>query len=132
MDINDLTVGQAKELAAMFSGGTPSPKSDGPSAVARAVIVCTERRGVFFGYSKDVYADPMELKDARMCIYWSSKIGGVQGLADKGPIDAVKSGDGSRIAAKCDALLKGVSAVFSVTPEAEAMWIYAPVYGRSK
>lgn len=95
-----------------------------------AVLVCTEKRGVFFGYTADPMAEPINLKGARMCIYWSSKIGGVQGLAEAGPFDAVKSGDGSRISAKSDAILKGVTAVFSVTDAAAGVWDTAPIYGR--
>lgn len=96
------------------------------------VLVCTEKRGVFFGYTTDPLADPLNLKDARMCIYWSSKMGGVQGLADIGPVDASASGNGCRISAKSDAILKGITAVFTVSEAAVGVWEGAPVYGRGK
>lgn len=98
----------------------------------KPVLVCTDKRGVFFGYTTDPLADPLTLTDARMCIYWSSKIGGVQGLAEAGPFDAVAKGDGSRIAAKSNAILKGITAVFEVTDAAAGVWEAAPIYGRGK
>ena len=52
MDINDLTIGQAKELAAMFSGKCaeqPAPQS----TEAQYVVVTTDKRGVVFGLTYD-------------------------------------------------------------------------------
>lgn len=98
----------------------------------KPVLVCTDKRGVFFGYTTDPLADPLMLTDARMCIYWSTKIGGVQGLAEAGPFDATVSGNGSRIGAKANAILKGITAVFEVTEAAAGIWVDAPIYGRSK
>lgn len=132
IDINDLTLRQINELKATFCEVSTNAVPKPVSGVMRPVIVCTEKRGVFFGYTDNVMADPMELKGARMCIYWSSKIGGVQGLADLGPHDATKSGDGSRIAAQCDAILKGITSVFAVSEAAANVWDSAPVYGRGK
>lgn len=51
----------------------------------RPVIITTEYRGVFFGYAEDTTGDTVILKNARNCIYWSSKTGGFLGLASKGP-----------------------------------------------
>lgn len=94
------------------------------------VIACTAKRGVFFGYAADPMADPLQLTDARMCIMWKNT-GGVMGLADKGPQNAVASGtDGSRIGATADITIKEITAVFQVTNEAENAWLAAPVYGR--
>lgn len=94
------------------------------------VVVCTQHRGVFFGYTDDLLAEPIVLRGARMALYWSSKTGGVQGLAAKGPTDAV-TGDGargSRIGEASDAVLRDVTAVFPCTPEAVAAWQAAPTY----
>ena len=41
----------------------------------RPVIVCTEFRGVFFGYADDTTGDRIYLKDARMAIYWGTTRG---------------------------------------------------------
>lgn len=95
----------------------------------QAVVVCTAKRGVFFGYTTDPLADPITLTKARMCIYWPSKIGGVQGLAATGPTDAKASGSScSRIAAESDAILRDITAVFPATEAAVAAWAAAPVY----
>lgn len=97
-----------------------------------AVVVCTEHRGVFFGVTDDIYADPIALRDCRMCIYWSSAIGGVMGLADIGPVDAGQH-NGSRIGARVSwALLRGITAVIPASEAAAAAWIAAPTHGRSK
>ena len=56
---------------------------------SKAVVVSTEKRGVFFGYLDDYeenrFAENLTLKDCRMCVRWSSSIGGFNGLASKGP-----------------------------------------------
>jgi len=53
------------------------------------VLITTEFRGVFFGYTNDEGSknlpESITLKDARNCIYWSSDCGGFLGLAAKGP-----------------------------------------------
>lgn len=54
----------------------------------QGVLVTTKHRGVFFGYiTKKPTKLPghMELTDARMCVYWSSDVKGVLGLASGGP-----------------------------------------------
>lgn len=81
----------------------------------RPVIVCTEYRGVFFGYAEDTTGDSVFLKDARMAIVWGTTKG-VMELAETGPSSK------SKISAKADIELRKVSAVFEVTPEAAAKW----------
>lgn len=85
------------------------------SVKARPVIVCTEHRGVFFGYARDTSGDTIHLTDARMAIYWGTTRG-VMELAEKGPNAK------SRISAKADIELRKVTSVFEVSPEAEAAW----------
>lgn len=60
----------------------------------RAIIVCTDQRGVFFGYvpedgpSNEVMLGAgvtVRLKRARMAVYWTDAERGVFGLAAKGP-----------------------------------------------
>lgn len=52
----------------------------------RAVVVTTAHRGVFFGYTEEPLTNKVfTLKNARMCVYWSSDVGGVMGLGEKGP-----------------------------------------------
>lgn len=89
------------------------------------VVVCTDKRGVVFGYTSNPSARPVVLTNARMCLYWSAKVGGVFGLADIGP-DAA-----SKISATAPSItLEGVTAVFGMTPAAVAAWNAARVQGR--
>jgi len=81
----------------------------------RAVIVCTEFRGVFFGYAQDTTGETIKLKRARMAIYFGTTKGVMQ-LAESGPTDL------SRISARADIELRKVSAVFEVTEEAAERW----------
>jgi hypothetical protein len=89
------------------------------------VVICTDKRGVIFGYTKDTTADPIKLTNARMCLYWPSSVGGVFGLGVIGPNDDTK------VSAPLDkAKFHGVTCVFGVTDKAEQAWISAPVQGR--
>jgi len=88
----------------------------------RPVLVTTEYRGVFFGYAKDTKGDVINLRAARNCIYWTSKVGGFLGLSQTGP-DA-----GCRVGAVADVELRKITAVSEVSKEAEAAWSAASVY----
>ena len=127
MDINTLTIGQAKELAAMFGNATvpvPTPPSEGAHDRI-PVVVCTEKRGVVFGYTTNQAARPIVLNDARMCLYWSADVGGVFGLADIGPTKDCK------ISAVAPSLtLEFITAVFAVEAKAEKAWVAAKTQGR--
>lgn len=83
--------------------------------VERPVIVCTEYRGVFFGYATDTSGDVIKLRSARMAIYWGTDRGVMQ-LAESGPTSK------SKISARADIEVRKVTAVFEVTPEATAQW----------
>lgn len=86
----------------------------------RPVLVTTAHRGVFFGYAKDVSGETIELRAARLCVYWSSDIRGFMGLAAVGPNKTC------RIGPPADIELRAITAVVSVTPEAVAKWESAP------
>jgi hypothetical protein len=123
MKLDDLTIGEAKQLAAMFGGKCDSVASAKHDRIP--VIVCTDKRGVVFGYTDDVSARPITLQSARMCLYWSADVGGVFGLAERGPTK------GCKISATAPSTtLEGVTAVFSVDTDAIAAWQAAPVQGR--
>lgn len=81
----------------------------------RPVIVCTEFRGVFFGYAEDTSKDTIQLKAARMAIYWGTTKG-VMELAEVGPSSK------SKLSAKADIEIRKVTAVFEVTKEAAEKW----------
>ena len=81
----------------------------------RPVIVCTEYRGVFFGYATDTSKDVIHLKGARMAIYWGTTKGIMQ-LAETGPTKS------SKISARADLAVRKVTAVFEVTESACKAW----------
>lgn len=81
----------------------------------RPVIVCTELRGVFFGYATDTKGEVIHLKRARMAIYWGTTRG-IMELAETGPTEK------SKISARADLGLRRISAVMEVSPEAAKAW----------
>lgn len=81
----------------------------------RPVIVCTEFKGVFFGYAEDTSGDVVHLKNARMAIYWGTTRGIMQ-LAESGPTTS------SKISARADLELRKVTAIFEVTESATKAW----------
>ena len=74
----------------------------------RPVIVCTEFRGVFFGYAEDTSGDVIHLKDARMAIYFGTTKGVMQ-LAETGPTSS------SKISAKANIEVRKITAVLEVS-----------------
>ena len=81
----------------------------------RAVIVTTEHRGVFFGYAGDTSGDVIQLKRARMAIYWNTKRG-IFDLAEDGP------NSGSKISARADIEVRKITSVMEVSADAVAKW----------
>jgi hypothetical protein len=81
----------------------------------RPVIVCTEYKGVFFGYASDTGGDTIKLRGAKMAIYWGTTRG-VMELASTGPTDK------SKISAPADIEVRKVTAVFEVEKAAEEKW----------
>lgn len=82
----------------------------------RPVLITTEFRGVFFGWTKKTDGDVIRLKDARNCIYWDASIGGFMGLASKGP------GPKCRVGAKADIEVRKVTSVVEMSAEAVKKW----------
>ena len=82
---------------------------------SRPVIVCTEHRGVFFGYATDTSGTEIKLERARMAVRFGTTRG-VMELAETGPTGS------SKISARADIDLRKVSAVFEVTPAAVEKW----------
>ena len=76
------------------------------------VLVTTERRGVFFGYTTDPDADPICLTQSRLVVRWKGTRGFL-GLAANGP------NSGCRISpAAPSARIKGVTCVAECSPAA--------------
>jgi len=82
----------------------------------RPVLVTTAHRGVFFGYATKTDGETIELKRARLCVYWSADVRGFMGLAAKGPTA------NCRIGPPADIELRAITSVTDVTPEATAAW----------
>ena len=106
------------------------PNATAPAAAITAhkekpVVVWTDKRGVIFGYTDNADARPIVLRNARMCLYWPSSVGGVFGLCDIGP-----NKDSKISATLPSATFEGVTGVADVTPEAEKAWLSAKVQGR--
>lgn len=81
----------------------------------RPVIICTEYKGVFFGYAGDTSGDVVKLRRARMAIRWGTTRG-IMELAEVGP------NRNSKISARADLDLRKVTTVMEVTPAAAAAW----------
>jgi hypothetical protein len=125
INIDDLTLGQIKAIQAMNYDNAKPASACGQNLPAMPVVVCTDKRGVVFGYTHDCNARPIILNNARMCLYWSADVGGVFGLAEIGPTKDCK------ISAVVPAItLEGVTAIMSVDDKAEKAWICAKVQGR--
>ena len=116
MNINDMTIGQARELAQLFckEGAKPVGTNAAPAALEQAVVVCTAKNGVFFGYTTEV-GPTIKLRSARNAYYWKCD-GGVLELGSKGPQT------GSKIGERADITLAEVTCVISCTPAAVAAW----------
>ena len=90
------------------------------SQVERPVVVTTAHRGVFFGYATDIDGETIALSKARLCVYWSADMKGFMGLAASGPSSSC------RVGPEADIVLRNITAVLAVTPEAEERWKKAP------
>lgn len=85
---------------------------------AAPVVVTTAHRGVFFGMlAGDRAGKTVELTDAQMCVYWSSDVRGVLGLASDGPSRTSKV---TRPVPRIT--LQDVTSVIDVTEEAVKQW----------
>lgn len=92
MDINELTIGQAKELATLFKNQRPEPSSIGKYAVGKKCIIRTYAAGVFFGEVAEREGQELVLKNARRIWSWSGAFT-LSAVAQ----DGIKSGKLSRV-----------------------------------
>ena len=104
-------------------------KIDTGETAGKPVVVTTDHRGVFFGYvsaevlqdAQAVMPETLTLRDARMCVYWTSDVRGVLGLAATGPNKRC------RISPAVPSLtLSGLTAILDVAEEAAKNWEAAP------
>ena len=85
-----------------------------------AVVVTTEKKGVFFGHTTEVDKAKMRLRSARLCVYWAADCKGFMGLAAKGPTKSCKIGPAA------DITVFDITSVVECTPEAVKAWEAAP------
>lgn len=91
----------------------------------KAMLVTTEHRGVFFGYSdadpeKVIETKRVNLSNARNCISWSG-IKGFLALAERGPSDNCRIGP-----AVSSFYVNDITSVAICTDEAVEKWEKAP------
>lgn len=88
MNLNDLTIGQAKELAALFGGAAPQAGAPHPF-VGKYVIARCYSAGVHAGTVVSVDGENVILADSRRLWNWQAKDGvALSGVAQHG----IKSG----------------------------------------
>lgn len=87
---------------------------------ARAVLVTTAHRGVFFGYATETEGAIIKLLKARNCLYWPTENKGFLGLANMGPVK------GARVGPPADIELRDITCVAECTAKAADAWESAP------
>lgn len=73
MNINDLTIGQAKELSSMFGGNNESSGLNG--MIGSKVIIRTYSAGNWFGVLDQKSGNEVIIKDARRMWRWHAESG---------------------------------------------------------
>ena len=68
IDINSLTIGQAKELASLFGVAQPQPSLN--SMIGKKCIVRTDSAGVWFGEVAEKSGNEVIVKNARRMWRW--------------------------------------------------------------
>ena len=76
MSIDNLTVGEAKQLAAMFSASNAPAQTAFIKGDERPVIVRSRDAGVQFGYLIGYVGSEVHLRDARQMWAWKAAKGG--------------------------------------------------------
>lgn len=114
MDINNLTIGQAKELAALLGASqqVATPSAQHPM-VGKYVIARCYSAGVHAGEIVSVDGENVILKDSRRLWSWKAKDGvALSGLAQFGP----KDGNCKIDVVNPDIYLTGVCELIPVAP----------------
>lgn len=122
MNINDMTIGEAREIAAMFGGNTPvaanAPRWTHP-LLGKRVLVRTYSAGVHIGTLVSVNPDnAMEchLKDALRLWKWTDGGLSLSAVAHNGI-------NGGRINRTDEVTLTNAIEYIPTTPEAEATYV---------
>ncbi len=73
MNIDDLTIGQARTLAALFPPSAPAASAAHP-AIGRYVVIRAARSGVHVGILHSKFAQEVELREARHIWSWQGAL----------------------------------------------------------
>lgn len=121
--IEDLTIGQAREISALLGTTTSRQPPLVARLVGRAVVVRSHLSGVWWGRLEAVGEPqgsdvPILLSGARRAWYWTGA-GSVSGLARRGP-------SGGKIAGPVTVQIPAHVEICESTPEADAAWAALP------
>jgi hypothetical protein len=89
----------------------------------KAVVVTTAHKGVFFGFAdpKSLELKTLRIEQAQMCVYWSTGVRGIVGLAANGPDKQCK------VTPAAPAMtLHEVTSVMECSSQAEEAWKSQP------
>ena len=115
MDIDSLTIGEAKKLAALFVGQPSEARVEWRSGNLRPVIIRSQMAGVQFGLLVGYEGREVHLRDARQMWQWKAAKGGT--LLDCATYGIAKSG--SKLSAPVTGMIAlEVSAIIDCTKEA--------------
>lgn len=89
------------------------------------VVITTEHKGVFFGYTTNVKANPITLRRMRNCLSWTDDMKGFIGLAKVGPSASCRIGPEAEAP-----VVRAVALVLQCTDAAAAAWERAPWDGK--
>ncbi len=110
IDINSLTIGEAKELARIFGGTQVASTAPKNPAIGKYCIIRCQKAGVHAGTLVEYNSEFLELKDSRRLWYWKSKFTLTE-AANYGI-----EGDKSKIADTLDQLIIPISDVGEIIP----------------
>jgi hypothetical protein len=125
MDIDSLTIGQARELARLFSAHSAAPSvTIGADRVGKVCLIRSRGSGVWIGtmVSRSIHAAgvSVELSDARRLWYWEGA-GECSTLALTGPTDG-------KIGPACSPIVHEVVEEHVCAPAAIAALARVPVW----
>ncbi|MEI7177088.1 DUF6948 domain-containing protein [Pectobacterium carotovorum] len=117
MNINDLTIGQAKELASIFGSTSNNEPPIGSQFIGKPVIIRTYSAGVWFGVLSEKSGNEVIVKNARRMWRWQAKESISLSAVAKFGIDQSKS----KIAPAVEFIWLEAIEIIPVTPEATAL-----------
>ena len=115
MNINDLTIGQAKELTALFGNNSTSTNEGIQYGIGKNVIIRTYSAGVWCGTLSQKSGNEVILTDARrLWRWWASESISLSAVAKFGILE-----DKSQIAPKIDGVWLEAIEIIQTTEKAE-------------